>query len=69
MKPNCHKCKYFFITFEKFTPYGCKKYGIKSGQIPSTAVKQANDGADCIGFEAKPGLKEKAKDFNDPSLW
>ena len=70
MKPNCHKCKFFYITYDKYTPYGCKQYGIKAAQIPSMVVKKANNGQECIGFEAKKtAANEKSKDFNDPKLW
>lgn len=68
MKPKCRDCKHFFVTFEQATPNGCRAYQIKSKMIPSMVVKQANGGAECIGFEAKP-TKRKAKNLNDPSLW
>ena len=69
MKPECRKCKHFFVTHEINTPMGCKAYQIKSKQLPSLIVKQANNGQDCIGFEIKPHLAKKTKDLNDPSLW
>lgn len=52
-------------------PRGCRAYGIKTASVPSMVVKNANGGADCIGFEAKPKKDEgeKAKDLNDPKYW
>lgn len=68
MKPNCMKCKHFFITYDQSTPRGCKTYQIRSQQLPSVIVKQANNGADCIGFEPKK-LKNSKKDLNDSAYW
>lgn len=71
MKPNCRECKHFFVTFNPDMPRGCRAYGIKTASVPSMVVKNANGGADCIGFEAKPKKDEgeKAKDLNDPKYW
>jgi hypothetical protein len=71
MKPNCTKCKHYFITFNPRTPKGCRIYQIQSQALPSTIVKQANQGPDCIGFEAKPQANHANKkiDLNDPKLW
>lgn len=71
MKPNCMKCKHYFVTFDQYAPKGCRIYKIKSSNMPSIIVKQANNGVECIGFEPKPEKNEnkKTKDLNDPSLW
>ena len=68
MKPECRKCKHFFVTHNPAMPMGCRVYQIKSKQLPSLVVKQANGGSDCIGFQPKAN-KNKTKDLNDPSLW
>jgi hypothetical protein len=49
---NCHKCKYYYITWEAKMPYGCKAFGFKSKQIPSTVVYQSS-GKACQGFDEK----------------
>lgn len=71
MKPNCMKCKHFYITFDQRTPRGCKIYGIQSQSLPSMIVKQANGGSECIGFSPKPQKEntEKKKDLNDAKYW
>lgn len=72
MSPNCLKCKHYYITFDQYAPKGCRVYKIKSSSMPSIIVKQANNGNECIGFEAKEN-KEKdkngKKDLNDPKYW
>lgn len=69
MKPNCMKCQHFYITHDQRTPRGCKIYGIQSQQLPCMVVKRANNGADCIGYKAKPDKKPKAKNLNDAKYW
>ena len=69
MKPNCIKCKHYFITFDADAPKGCRIYGIKSSSMPTTIIKQANNGMDCIGFIEKPQKKEKSKNLNDDKYW
>jgi hypothetical protein len=51
-KIDCRKCCYFFITWEKPTPYGCKAHGFKSAQIPSFVVF-ANSGRQCLLFSQR----------------
>ncbi len=71
MKPNCMKCKHFYITFDQATPRGCRAYSIQSKQLPSSIIKAANRGQECLGFQAKPdrNAKAKTKDLNDAKYW
>lgn len=69
MKPNCFKCKHFYITYDKYTPNGCRIYGVKTAGAPSLVVKKANNGSDCLGFEPKKTETEKKIDFKDPRAW
>ena len=34
----CYGCFYFYITYKKKRPYGCKKFGFISKIIPSSEV-------------------------------
>ena len=51
-KIDCMKCKYFFITWDKNSPRGCRFFNFKSRQIPSTVVLQSS-GSACLKFESK----------------
>ena len=51
-KINCHKCKYYYVTWEAGMPHGCKFFGFKSRQIPSAVVHQSS-GKACQGYEDK----------------
>ncbi len=53
MRPiNCKKCIYYYVTWIKNQPHGCKAYGFKSQLIPSLVVKQ-NSGMQCSFFMPK----------------
>jgi hypothetical protein len=49
---NCRRCKYYFVTWDKDQPHGCKAYGFKAPYIPSLVVFQSS-GSDCQLFEDK----------------
>ena len=69
-KPNCLKCKHYFITYNQRTPKGCRLFKIQSALLPSQIVKKANNGSECAGFEMKAQRNaSKVKDLNDPKLW
>jgi len=48
----CQRCKYYYVTWEKTKPHGCRAYGFKSLIIPSTVVRQSS-GSDCNFYEDK----------------
>ena len=52
LKPECRKCKFFFITWEKRAPYGCRAFAFKSAKIPSIEVYKSS-GMECRRFEKK----------------
>lgn len=54
---ECHKCKYYYITWDKKFPYGCRKMGFKSKTLPSIAVYQ-NSGFECQLFQPKKLKKQ-----------
>jgi hypothetical protein len=51
-KIDCHKCKHFYVTWDKNFPHGCKAMGFKSKSIPSTAVYEAS-GISCQQYDPK----------------
>lgn len=53
---NCRKCQYYFVTWEAGQPHGCKAYGFKSAQIPSTVVLRSS-GSSCSLFKEKQTRK------------
>ena len=49
---SCHKCKFFYVTWDNSFPYGCKAMGFKGKLIPSLMVFQAS-GQACMAYEKK----------------
>ncbi|MDA0762994.1 MAG: hypothetical protein O3A39_01035 [Proteobacteria bacterium] len=45
-KIRCHGCIYFYITFKKERPWGCKKFGFISKFMPSSEVYNTT-GTEC----------------------
>ncbi|QPC47769.1 uracil-DNA glycosylase [Mangrovibacillus cuniculi] len=50
--PNCFQCQYFYVTWDKHHPRGCKAYGFKTKEMPSMTVKKAS-GQECLKFLEK----------------
>ena len=49
---DCQKCRHFFITFHKGTPYGCKVFNFESAQMPDLIVKNSS-GETCQALSPK----------------
>ncbi|NLT94812.1 MAG: uracil-DNA glycosylase [Clostridia bacterium] len=49
---NCLKCQYFYITWDKNFPRGCKAFGFKTKNLPSLVVFQSS-GQSCQHFKPK----------------
>jgi hypothetical protein len=59
MDVNCNKCRYYYITWDRKFPYGCKALQFKSARLPSLEVLAAS-GIACLRFEEKTaGQSEK----------
>jgi len=53
-RPDCYRCRAFFVTHEPEHPYGCRTFGMKSRVLPSISV-HTSSGQDCRAFEEKDG--------------
>jgi hypothetical protein len=51
-KINCRTCKYFYVTWDRNFPNGCKAYGFKSQEFPSVFVYKSS-GSACKGYVKK----------------
>jgi len=49
---SCNSCRYFYITWNKKRPYGCRAMGFMSSNLPSVAVLEI-EGRDCLSFVEK----------------
>lgn len=50
--PNCLKCKYYYVTYKKDKPFGCRAMGFISRTSPSRVV-YASSGMHCQKFTSK----------------
>lgn len=58
LKANCLKCKFFYVTWDKTNPRGCKYFGFKTKSMPSVDVAQVSS-KECGAFVAKDNLNAK----------
>ena len=63
-KIDCHKCKYYYVTWDERFPHGCRAMKFKGKALPSTTVLSSSN-MPCLLF-AKKHLKGKAPQ-EDPS--
>jgi len=49
-KIDCRRCSFFYVTWDKKFPFGCKAMGFKSPVLPSLEVRRAS-GTGCLRFE------------------
>ncbi|PKM94026.1 MAG: uracil-DNA glycosylase [Firmicutes bacterium HGW-Firmicutes-1] len=54
---NCVGCNYYYVTWDKQFPKGCKYFGFKSIKMPSIVVKESS-GEWCTLYTTKQ-QKEK----------
>lgn len=54
---NCHQCAYYYTTWDRKFPMGCRKFGFKGRQVPSMEVL-ASTGKSCLFFEQKADATE-----------
>lgn len=50
--PNCFHCLHFYVTHEPAHPYGCRRMGFKSRELPAMVVYKSS-GLHCQLFSAK----------------
>jgi hypothetical protein len=55
--PNCLKCRHFYVSWDPKFPRACALFGVKSRQLPSHAVFEAN-GHHCPAFEKSPRVRD-----------
>jgi len=48
----CRHCQYYYVTWDRKFPYGCKAFDFKSKQTPSLDVFQSS-GQDCMKLKPK----------------
>jgi hypothetical protein len=52
-RPDCMRCRSFYVTYDPARPYGCRAFGFKSLRVPRDEVRLSS-GNECHLFEQKP---------------
>ena len=55
MRIDCHKCIYYYVTWNPNFPHGCRAMGFKSRRYPINEVRNIMNGKDCLLFIDKKG--------------
>lgn len=51
-RTNCYKCVYFYVSWDKNFPNGCRAFGFKTREMPSVSVYKSS-GKSCQAFKSK----------------
>jgi len=55
---DCHKCKHYYVTWDKHFPHGCRAMKFKSKELSSYVVGRSS-GMPCLLFKAKDYEEKK----------
>ena len=53
---RCHGCLHYFVTHDRYRPYGCARFGFKTKSLPSQVVVEST-GMQCAYREDRPSAK------------
>lgn len=67
---DCHKCKHYYVTWDKDFPHGCRAMDFKSYHLPSSVVYKCS-GIDCLMFKLKDRTRhlQPPKDSSNSKRW
>jgi len=51
-RPECLKCRHYYVTWQPSFPYGCRAFGFKSKIAPCLEVYSASQ-KQCLKFEPR----------------
>ena len=49
---SCLHCKYYYITWDRNFPHGCRAMGFKGRSLPAASVRETS-GAICLSYVKK----------------
>ena len=50
---DCRKCRFYYVTWDKNFPHGCRGVGFKSRQMPNIVVRGNSIEKDCLLYQKK----------------
>jgi hypothetical protein len=52
-RPDCMRCRAYFVTHVPERPHGCRAFGFTSARLPRDEVRLST-GQECAAFEERP---------------
>jgi len=49
---TCHRCRHYYVTWDKNFPFGCRAMEFKGRQMPATVVRRTTGGS-CLLYQEK----------------
>ena len=59
-KEDCKNCRYLYVTYDKYYPWGCRAFGFKSKKYPYLEV-YSNSGMKCALFNSNIVIRQSLK--------
>ncbi len=53
MAIDCHKCRFYYVTWDNRLPHGCRGMGFKSSQLPNMVVRRNSPERECLMYREK----------------
>lgn len=63
---TCHQCRFLHVTYDARRPWGCRKFGFKSPNLPGQVV-MASTGTKCANY-AKREPVQHIQEPNDKGI-
>jgi hypothetical protein len=60
MPIDCHKCTYYYVTWNPDFPHGCRAMGFESRRYPVNEVRSIMNGKDCLLFIDRKKSKDRS---------
>jgi hypothetical protein len=60
---RCHGCVHYFVTYDRYRPYGCAQFGFKTKSLPAQVVIEST-GMQCAYREDRVSTKAGDKAEN-----
>ena len=59
-REDCKNCRYLYVTYDKFYPWGCRAFGFKSKKYPYNEVYSIS-GMKCALFKINKKTENKIR--------
>lgn len=61
-KIDCHRCKHYYVTWDKGFPHGCRAMKFKARILPGATVAKSS-GMPCLYYKPKQQTRDNVKEW------